>query len=135
MKLFKLIKSPGLFVFLLLVSMVIVSDVTGIASALEDRTGTITGVILDVNDARIPDATVIIRNDRISRRMKTQDEGRFEVSLPAGEYQIIVEAPGFSSLSFSPLTVGVDETKRISVRLKVQEPAGLVPARRGQIIY
>ncbi len=86
------------------------------------------GVLLDANDARVVNATVKIDGGKIKRKVKSGQEGEFEIWLPAGNYQITVEANGFRRFVYSPLKVKPDETEMINIHLKVAEPRGLVPA-------
>ena len=124
----KLIKLASILVLLLAVEMVLGSNATSVGTAATEPTGKIAGVVLDANDARIVNATVTTENRGTKHTMKSGNEGEFEVSVPAGDYKITVEANGFRKFSNSPLTVKADETKLISVHLKVAVYSSLVPA-------
>ena len=58
-------------------------------------TGKIKGAILDINYARVVNAIVRVKGGEIRRSLKSNDEGQFEISLPAGSYEVTVEANGF----------------------------------------
>ncbi|HLG96015.1 MAG TPA: carboxypeptidase regulatory-like domain-containing protein [Bryobacteraceae bacterium] len=64
-------------------------------------TGTITGTVADESGAVIPTAKVTITNKAtgVSRNTTTNAEGYFSApALPAGDYQLKTEAPGFRTL-------------------------------------
>ena len=125
----RLVKSTSA-VILLFMCVWLGSTLNRTVTAAGEPTGKFAGVVLDVNDARVVGATVTIQKGSVKRSTESNDEGEFEVSLPAGDYQVSVEANGFSKFSYSPVTVKVDETKRLKIRLKVAVSRGLVPAWR-----
>jgi len=90
-----------------------------IALAQEPHT-TISGVVLDANDARIVGATVKVENSKVSRLLKTDYEGNFRVELPSGEYKITAEEEGFRRFEFSPFRAkaGVCELVNIYMEIK-----------------
>ncbi|MBA2341274.1 MAG: carboxypeptidase regulatory-like domain-containing protein [Pyrinomonadaceae bacterium] len=60
--------------------------------------GKIKGLILDANEARVPNARVVLKGKEFTRKVKSNEAGEFEVELPAGVYQISIDA---RSLGFS----------------------------------
>jgi hypothetical protein len=88
-------------------------------SPSQKSTGKIQGVLLDVNDARIVSATVIIENAQFKRELKSGEEGDFEIELPAGVYQIKVEANGFRRFELSPFKVKANVTEMINIHMEV----------------
>ena len=91
-------------------------------------TGTIIGRVLDCNDARVANAEITIDNEELNHRVKTNEDGEFELRLPAGGYRITVEANGFRRFVFSSVKISAKATKRMNIYLDVAEPPGLVPA-------
>jgi hypothetical protein len=84
-------------------------------------TGTIEGRITDESGAIVPGAVVTIRNRETgaSRAVTTDDSGIFQVPLlPAGEYEVRVEAKGFRQL-LQQATVNVGNTTTINASLQV----------------
>ena len=81
--------------------------------------GKIQGVLLDINDARIVGARVIIENGKLKRELTSADEGNFEIELPAGSYQIRVEANGFRKFELSPFKVKAGVTEMINIHMEV----------------
>ena len=90
--------------------------------------GKVVGVILDANDARVPEATVRVKGGGRTREVKCDEQGQFELSLPAGRYQITVEASGFRRFVYSSLEVKSNVTEMINIHLEAAVPRGLVPA-------
>ena len=89
--------------------------------AQNDR-GTITGTITDPAQAVVPDAAVSARNTETGSLYKTQSTptGNYTVpSLPAGVYELSVEAPGFKKSSATAIQVRVAEVARIDVQLQL----------------
>src|SRR5436190_23721318 len=64
-------------------------------------TGTIAGIVMDATGATVAQARVVVRNpdSGLNRTAMTKEEGSYSAaSLPAGSYELIVEAAGFSKL-------------------------------------
>jgi len=89
--------------------------------AQSDR-GTITGTVVDPGDAMVPNAVIVAKNREtgaVSQTVSTQT-GNFSLpSLPAGIYDITVEAPGFKKYSRPGTQVQVAEVIRVDARLEV----------------
>jgi len=92
-----------------------------IALGQSDR-GTITGTIQDPNGALLPNATVVAINAGSKTEYKTQstETGNYTLaSIPAGVYNLRVEAAGFRSYVQSGITVQVAQTARVDVTLQI----------------
>jgi HAMP domain-containing protein len=87
------------------------------------RAGTIIGTVLDKNEARVAGATIEIENVELSRVVRSNDEGSFEVELPAGLYRMTVEMDGFKKFVLSPLRVKAGTRELVSVHMEVKHPA------------
>ena len=97
------------------------SAFTVAAFAQSDR-GTITGTILDQAGAVVPNASITIRSTDSGAESKTVSTvtGNYTLpSLPAGQYQLSVEVPGFKKYIQSGIFVQVAETERVDVKLAV----------------
>ena len=88
-------------------------------------TGTISGIVMDMYDARVVGATIKIQSETAKWTKKYQwqgrsdDEGQFSAVLPAGTYQIYVRAPGFKNFE-SPFVKVRGKTKEmVNLHLKV----------------
>ena len=89
--------------------------------AQSDR-GTVTGTILDQSGSVVPNVTVTITNLETGASFQTVSTatGNYTVgSLPAGTYQIVVAAPGFTRFVQKGVLVQVAQTERIDVKLAV----------------
>ena len=124
----RLYRPIGAVAFLLAV-ITCLSSTVGYSLPLTTKSpGTIIGRVLDFNTARVANAAITIDNQEVKRRMKSDEEGEFEVSLPAGVYRITVEANGFRRSVCSSVKIRPTATRRINIYLDVAEPPGLVPA-------
>ena len=89
----------------------------------DKRTGKVSGVVLDLNEARIVDAVVTIQNPKVKRRVKSGYEGEFEIELPAGIYELTVEAGGFCKFYGESLKVKHKETEMVNIHMRAS-PCG-----------
>ncbi len=62
--------------------------------------GTVTGTIMDSSGAVIvlPRPTIIFKGTNGVRRVTPDDNGDYEISLPAGAYNVTTELPGYYPL-------------------------------------
>ena len=93
-------------------------------AAFAQSEGRISGQVTDPNGAVIPGASVqIVNQDTLVRRsVQTDGRGAYVVAgLPAGRYQVIVEAPGFSRRSSQILTLAAGRSLVFDARIEVSE--------------
>jgi len=100
----------------------------GMTSTASPRMGRIKGIVLDVNKARVVNADIIVRSGDVKRKIMSNDEGRFEISLPPGSYQITVRANGFRQFTSPILRVESGKSRAFDIHLTVETPRGLAPA-------
>ena len=84
-------------------------------------TGTIAGTVNDQVGAVLPSAavTVINKDTGASRVVRTGGDGTFSIpSLPAGAYDVLIEAPGFQP-TVSPVDVTTGATTTVKITLQV----------------
>jgi hypothetical protein len=93
-----------------------------VSRAPDSRTGKITGIVVDKNDARILGARIEIKNERTSRVLLSDDDGRFEAELPSGTYRITVWMDGFKRFDLSAVRLKPGARARLSVRMQLQPP-------------
>ena len=104
-----------------LISLSLLLVFTGAAFA-QSNTGSITGVVTDVNGAVVPSAAVTVTNQGTNekRTVQSDGEGRYEVpALPNGIYTVEATAQGFQSTSIKDLRLAVGERARADITLKV----------------
>ena len=96
----------------------LIASALGVAHAQETTTGSITGNVVDAQDAPIPGATVTLSSGQGEKTFVTDAGGRFFAPfLTPGRYSVRVELSGFAAL----------EQKSVDVRLGQRlELAGLV---------
>lgn len=92
------------------------------ARAQNSQMSEIVGVVLDANNARITEAIITIENAQFSRVLLSDDEGNFEIKLPAGTYQMTVEKDGFQTFELSPFRAKAHVRELLNVRMKVKAP-------------
>lgn len=93
----------------------------GLGVGVQPQTGRVAGLVVDVNDARIVGARITLENAEVKRTRRSDDEGRFDVEVPAGTYQITVEQPGFKKFQLPEFRVGTDVSE-LNVRMEVAPP-------------
>lgn len=87
----------------------------------QDLSGKFTGTIFDISDATVPNATVIMTNQKVDTvDMTTSDAlGNFVFkALPAGEYEMKVLKPGFATY-LAPQVV-LDPGRDLALNAKLQ---------------
>src|SRR5262245_27290325 len=98
----------------------------GPALAAQSLTGQVTGTVIDVSDAAVPGATVILKNAGTNweREARTGDDGAFLfVDVIAGTYELTVSLEGFTAVGRKDIPVA--STDRFRVKPIVLAPAAL----------
>src|ERR1700692_2116062 len=89
--------------------------------------GGITGVVVDASGATVPNAQVVVDNERlgIHRALNTSSGGVFNVPalVPSAGYQVTVNAPGFSAFVERDITILVGHAVSIHAALGVEAAA------------
>jgi Carboxypeptidase regulatory-like domain len=93
-----------------------------VAGARSLRASKLAGVVSDANNARIVGAMVKIENARFSRAVQSDDEGAFEIELPAGVYRLTVEMNGFKRFVLPSVRVRAGARASVSVQMEVKPP-------------
>jgi len=84
--------------------------------------GTITGTVSDVQGARVPAATVTAVQIGTNQKFSAicSSDGVYAIpSMPVGNYEVTVTAPGFSTFKQASITLEVGQRLRLDVRLQV----------------
>src|SRR5580693_464892 len=85
-------------------------------------TATVEGLVVDIQGAAIPNATVVVTNTdtAIAHTVKTDAAGRYQViELIAGPYKIEAEATGFKKTELTGITLNVAQVQREDATLHV----------------
>lgn len=103
--------------YLLALCLLVGCQIVGDAQSTETS---VKGVVLDVMGARVGRAKITVSSKTIKRELESDEIGNFNVALPPGTYQVVIESPGFRVAKLSKVRVreGMSE---ISVVLKVKE--------------
>jgi outer membrane receptor protein involved in Fe transport len=90
-------------------------------SVLGQTTGSVSGEIKDEKQSILTNATVTLRNIETNntRTAQTNGEGRYRfTSVTVGEYEVIVEAPGFAKHVQSGITLDLNQQASVDVTMK-----------------
>src|SRR5215469_10746902 len=94
----------------------------------QQLTGTLSGIAMDQSDARIPGASVVVKNEASgdTRTSKADDAGFWSVTaLVPGNYSITISANGFTSWQMNGIVVNQGDSRTVSnIHLKVGGGAG-----------
>jgi len=93
-------------------------------ASAQTYTATLTGTVSDPNGAALPNVKVTATNQgtKLEHTAQTSDSGVYTIPfLPVGEYVITVEATGFRRLVSNPITLEVNQTARVDLKLQVGE--------------
>jgi TonB family protein len=105
-------------------------------SRIPDSRSALSGRLLDSSHAPLPNVAVVLEDlaRRMTYRATTDRQGRFEIgNLPAGDYEVEVEVPGFTVFRETLLVVGPLVEREIVLAVHALEEtftvvAGAAPA-------
>ncbi len=87
-------------------------------SSPAQSTGKLRGVIVDLHDARVANASIMIENKNVIYGIKSDEEGKFEIDVPVCIYQVRVESHCFRKFRRKNLRVLPDTIKEIKIVLE-----------------
>ncbi len=85
-------------------------------------TATLSGTVVDENDAVVPEANVLVRDIRkiTLKEARTSTAGMFIITqLPAGNYTVAVQQQGFATAEIQGLLLKVNDQLALKIQLKV----------------
>jgi hypothetical protein len=91
--------------------------------------GVVSGTILDVNGAVVPNARVAIVDAKLkeSAAVMTDDMGRFRfTNITPGSYQLVISTPGFKDLTLKSFQVSAKETAKVEAIVMVDQAIATV---------
>ncbi|MDQ2747661.1 MAG: TonB-dependent receptor, partial [Acidobacteriota bacterium] len=95
----------------------------GTMSVFAQTTGSLTGIVTDVQGAAVAGANVSVMSvdrDRTDGTAQTSSDGNFTFpALIPGTYKLIVEQAGFSRSEISPVIIELNVRQRVDVKLAV----------------
>ena len=95
----------------------------------QDATGTVAGVISDPSGALVQQARVTVTNvgTKIAKETTTDSNGFYQVQhLPIGNYQVTVEAAGFSKTTSTASALDINQTLRVDLKLQIGQVSDVV---------
>ena len=104
-----------------------------LASSQSDN-GQISGTVTDPQGLAVPQATVEIANQdtQAKRETKTDDAGHYSVlNLPAGRYQVTVQAQGFSTAVIQDISLTPGKSATNNVQLAVLKESESISVQGG----
>lgn len=108
--------------FVIAIACVCGSVNTRAQTAQEPPPSRLVGVVLDRNDALVVGATVRVSSGTFKRSVRSDGDGRFEIELPAGCYELTAEQPGFRKFRLSPFQVRAGTRELINIHLELAPP-------------
>jgi len=115
-----LLSKKRIWTILLSASLIVQSIAAAAFGQASSTAGAIGGAITDQAGALVSGATVKVRNldTGLERTIKTEDAGTFRFpTLPVGNYEITVDAQGFSQLKRSGFVVRVGDNLDLKLQL------------------
>ena len=100
----------------------------------QQLTGTLSGTAVDQQDARVPGAKVVVKNDASgdTRTSVTDSQGFFSITaLIPGSYTITVSEKGFASFEITGVVLSQGDTKSVTARLKISSDSTAVTVISG----
>ena len=125
---YNLLLMPRCSSFLVVIVLLIASVSPVRALTPHARFGKIKVRVVDIMNARIVGAQVTIVGEGLRWRIMTNSEGELETSLPAGAYQLSVEANGFRPAASEKLQIKSGKTQRLNIQVQVMKAIMPVPA-------
>jgi len=88
------------------------------AHAGNSSVGKFKGVVVDHEDKRIKAADVVVSSKNMSRQMRSNVDGEFEIELPTGIYEISVTKTGLKKHILTNLQIKAGATETFTFRLE-----------------
>jgi hypothetical protein len=116
--------SSLLVVIILIVA--IIAPVTG--RTPHKQFGKIKVRVVDVNNARIVRAHVLVLGQNLELREVTNVDGEAEILVPPGDFWLSIEAEGFRRFDTQKFQIKSGKTERFNIKMQIKAPEMLVPA-------
>ena len=81
-------------------------------------TGKLVGLVLDINEARVPAAKIIIVSKGFRLEAVSAEDGSYEIALPEGKYNITVLRDDFYPFRKAGVQIQPNVTTKLDVTLK-----------------
>ena len=107
-------KPLGVFV----ISLALIIEVLAQQPCVKPQHGGVAGSLRDLCEIGIAKAAITAKSGKVKRKFKSDRAGKFEVCLPAGPYQIIVEKYGFKRYILNDVEVKPNATTKVSLDIE-----------------
>ena len=118
----KSVKLKYCFAVSLLLLLFMQAEAIDAQSGVAEQEVELKGVIVDWQDARIIDVSIIIEGKNFRRSLVSDDKGEFRTLLPADTYKVSVKHPHFKTYVIKKLKVSEITNSVLKVQLKVKTP-------------
>lgn len=82
--------------------------------------GSLRGTVTDPSAAVVPNATIVVTSNGLTRTAKTDGQGRYTVpNLPAGKYNLRADASGFVTFVRPEVTVATGQGNALDIALQI----------------
>ncbi len=82
-------------------------------------TGTVRGRVTDPSNSVVPGASVQITGNGVTQTARSDNQGRYTISAPAGTYTLQASAPGFVTYNKTPVEVATGQVATLDVPLQI----------------
>ena len=95
------------------------TTVSATQTASNQGEGTLHGIVVDWQNARVATTTILVENKNFRRRISVNEIGEFQLLVPVGLYRITAEAPGFKKYRRRSVSIAKGTTVSLQIKLKV----------------
>jgi len=92
-------------------------------TVLAQSTATIRGQVTDPSAALIPGATVQVTGNGVSRSAKSDGQGKFQLTVPAGKYAVRADAKGFITFTQPEINAAAGQVTPLDIALQIAAQA------------
>ena len=78
----------------------------------------LSGLVLDVGKARIPDTLILVEGTNLRRAIKSAEDGSYAIQLPYGKYRVTVTCDGFYPSPKKTVKIRPNASVTLDVTLK-----------------
>lgn len=89
-------------------------------SAFAQQTGTLKGQILDLSETGVPWGKITVGNQTTSYETEPDKDGRYQLTLPEGTYNLIVRANGFLRSRKRQIKITANQVLEINITMHTQ---------------
>lgn len=92
-------------------------------TAAAQTPGTLRGTVTDPSAALVPGTTIVVQGNGISRSTKSDAQGKYTLSVPAGTYAVRADAKGFITFTSPAVAIAAGQTAALDIALQIATEA------------